>query len=150
MAKIDKKTRVLFKLVQDEDGYPPISVESIWTTRHSGGFVIDNIPFYAYGVAPGDLISVKSINDETWFDELLKIQGASVFRAFFKKRIEIEKFRTDLVALRCSSEVDLSMGLVSLVIPALQPAEPVIDCLLRYQELGICDFEEGVLHHQLS
>jgi hypothetical protein len=49
--------RIAFELEQDEDGYPPVSAETLWATPTPEGFWrIDNIPFFVYGIAPFDII----------------------------------------------------------------------------------------------
>jgi hypothetical protein len=48
----ERHVKVLFQLEQDEDGYPPASVESLWALpKGEGLFQVDNIPFFATGVA---------------------------------------------------------------------------------------------------
>ena len=50
-------SKVLFYLNRDESGYPPVEVESVWAVARADGFELDNIPFYAKGVALGDVVA---------------------------------------------------------------------------------------------
>ncbi len=50
--------KVFFELQQDEDGYPPVTCESLWATPVGNGlYRFDNIPFFARGVAYEDVVS---------------------------------------------------------------------------------------------
>lgn len=41
------------------DGYPPVSMESIWAeATKEGYFKINNIPFYSKEISLGDIVSV--------------------------------------------------------------------------------------------
>ena len=47
MSVSEKYKKMLFNLSQDEDGYPPVSVEGIWVEPTlSGNFRVENVPFY--------------------------------------------------------------------------------------------------------
>lgn len=51
--------KVFFKLEPDDDGYPPVSVESLWAQENQDGTcVIDNIPFYTREATLGDVVDV--------------------------------------------------------------------------------------------
>ena len=50
--------KVLFNL-EVIDGYPPVSMESIWAeVTEEGYFKINNIPFYSKEISLGDIVSV--------------------------------------------------------------------------------------------
>lgn len=52
--KKDKHIKVLFHLEQDEDGYPPFSIEGLWCKKASNDtYIVDNVPFYTYGISLG-------------------------------------------------------------------------------------------------
>lgn len=78
--------KVLFRLEQDANGYPPASVEGLWAKAVEGGHAVDNIPFHVYGIAPGDLIGTYEEDGQTWFAELRQSSGTSVFRVLVKPR----------------------------------------------------------------
>src|SRR4029079_14520862 len=44
---------------RDADGYPPVEVESMWANPRAGGYELESIPFYAKGVALGDVVSAE-------------------------------------------------------------------------------------------
>lgn len=56
--------KILFELVQDEDGYPPVGVEGMWgAPLANGNALLDNIPFYARGVSSGDEVRTRTDSD---------------------------------------------------------------------------------------
>jgi hypothetical protein len=50
--------KIGFKLERDKDDYPPADYEWMWANRVSSStFKIDNIPFFAKGIACGDIVT---------------------------------------------------------------------------------------------
>ena len=49
----------LFLNLEVIDGYPPVSMESIWAEETEEGYLkINNIPFYSKEISFGDIVSV--------------------------------------------------------------------------------------------
>lgn len=65
--------RVHFRLVQDEDGYPPAAVESVWAqpTTKAGEYVLDNVPFFARDATIGDVVAVREEDSHLWFERVV-------------------------------------------------------------------------------
>lgn len=145
------QVRMLCKLEQDDDGYPPVSVEGLWVQPQTSGTVLlDNIPFYARGIAPGDELSVSiRANGETWFEGLARSAGASVFRIHADSEREVARIREELLDLGTPSEVDIKTRLVALEVPADAGIRAVLDYLISGQESQRFDIEEGVLRHAI-
>src|SRR5579871_3407697 len=79
--------KVLFRLEKDGDGYPPAEVEALWANPRDGGYEIDNIPFYAKGIALGDVVAVeKTDDDELEFKNVLHRGGHSTYRVWLRDR----------------------------------------------------------------
>lgn len=146
------RQKMLYRLEPDADGYPPISVERLWVRPVGLGTVIlDNIPFYARGIAPGDELSVLTNTDgETWFHALSRSGGASIFRIHARSDLEVEKIRGDLLDLGMPSEADARVRLVAVEVPMVADIRPVLDYLVIGQESERFDFEEGALRHTIS
>ncbi len=96
--------KVLFRLEQDENGYPPASVEGLWAKAVEGGYTVDNIPFHVYGIAPGDVIATREENGETWFDTLRSSSGSSVFRVLVKPPETLDQVSAALQDFGCNCE----------------------------------------------
>ncbi|MCY4763328.1 DUF4265 domain-containing protein [Klebsiella aerogenes] len=79
----DDYLKVTFKLIRDEDGYPPVSYESIWVKKDiDGDYVLDNIPTYIYGVSKSDKISFHDENGELIVDGIKNRNGHSTLRVY--------------------------------------------------------------------
>ena len=53
------KMKKLFLNLEVIDGYPPVSMESIWAEETEEGYLkIKNIPFYSKEISFGDIVSV--------------------------------------------------------------------------------------------
>lgn len=142
--------KVLFHLERDEDGYPPFAVEGLWAVRQQNGtFVIDNIPFFARGIAPGDSVFVSVKGEEVWFDHLQAAAGTSVFRIRVKDESDLAKVREELLDLGLPSEVDRKLLLLAVEVPRSADIRPFLGYLVTNQEFGRLDFEEAALRHPL-
>jgi hypothetical protein len=144
------KCKMLCRLQPDSDGYPPVAVEGLWVRlQPSGSVILDNIPFFAKGLAPGDELRIKTIDGEIWFEQLIKSGGASVFRIHVKGKQNLEKVREELLALGLPSEVNGTIDLIAVEIPFGADIRPALDYLILNQEAQRFDFEEGVLRHPI-
>jgi hypothetical protein len=73
--------KLLFELEQDEDGYPPASAETLWALKVGESlFKIDNIPFFALGVAVNDIVSAVPEESVFRFKEVVHPSGHSTIR----------------------------------------------------------------------
>lgn len=145
----DLYKKVLFRLEQDENGYPPASVEGLWTQAVAGGYRVDSIPFHVYGIAPGDIISIRHEGDQPWFDALHQSTGASVFRVVVKPPETVEQVHATLTEFGCACEVEKAVRMLAVELPATQSVDTLLYYLLTQREAGILDFEEGVLRHAI-
>ena len=145
------RLKMLFPIEPDDDGYPPVAVEGLWVrSLPVGNVVLDNIPFYARGIASGDELSVSvNAKGELWYEQLIKSGGASVFRVHAASDAEIARIREELLDLGIPSEVDSKTRLIALEVPMSSDIRPILNYLVLGQESGRFDFEEGVLRHAL-
>ncbi|MEV8390463.1 MULTISPECIES: DUF4265 domain-containing protein [unclassified Streptomyces] len=83
----DDHMKVHFRLDTDEDGWPPVSVESLWAVGLGDGIVrLDNTPWFVRGVASNDIIRVE-IDDEGvyWADETVQASENCTVRLVIMK-----------------------------------------------------------------
>ena len=145
-----ERQKVLFRLERGDDGYPPVAVEGLWALRQpDGSHVVDNIPFFALGIAPGDTVLTLTRGKEVWFDRLHAAGGASVFRIRANDAGGLEKIREDLLGLGLPSEINRQLLLVAVEVPAASDIRPLLDYLVSNQEVARLDFEEAALRHSI-
>jgi len=139
--------KITFRLVQDADGYPPGDYESMWARRlPDDTYEIDNIPFYSYDVAVGDIVKVQEVDGELFFRERVKDSGNSVIRMRIYDPDELDSVRAELRALGCDSEGD---GIVLAVnVPADVLYAPIFRFLTQGDDAKRWGFEEAVLCHE--
>lgn len=138
----DRHVKVLFE-IENEDG--TIEIESIWTIPTPNGHRIDNVPFYAKGLAYNDEISAALDADGMLhFVELLTPSGHSTVRLWFAKESDVQSVRDKLRTMGCPSELDHSR-LVAVDIPPIVSYSRVRDYLERQEFAGVFEYEEACL-----
>ncbi|KVD13356.1 hypothetical protein WI79_28940 [Burkholderia ubonensis] len=76
-------TKIVFELKIDADGYPPVAFESMWGIEtHRGAHVIDNVPYYVYGVSKGDTVAASVVDGEHRALSVIERAGHSTLRVF--------------------------------------------------------------------
>lgn len=72
----NKEIKVFWKLEQDEDEWPPFADENIWCTEIDPNiFKLLNVPYFAKGVAWGDVVFVRKKKGVLWFDAVKQRSG---------------------------------------------------------------------------
>lgn len=140
---------VLWRLEQDAQGYPPASVEGLWAKPTVSGYQVDSIPFYAYGIAPGDTISIREDGEQCWFETLQRSGGASVFRVLVKAAGDLQQVHAALEDFGCRCEMEKAVKMLAVEVPPTRTLDTLLYYLLTQREAGTLDFEEGVLRHAI-
>jgi len=141
--------KVLVRLPHDANGYPTSSVEGLWAHCLNDVYRIDSLPFHAYDIAPGDLVSVRREGQVLWVDEVLHALGGSMLRVRVKAGEALDDMQAALQAFACPCELERSTRLLAIHVPAQVSIDPLLYFLLVQREAGVLDFEEGVLRHAL-
>jgi hypothetical protein len=141
------QVKVFFHLNQDEDGYPEVSVESVWAkpTGCADEYIVDNIPFFIREATIGDTLKVIKEDGVLWFDSLLRGSGNSLIRVVFFEDLSKEKVNEKLNAMGCSTEYSKDHNLLAVNIPAEVNLPDVQAYLQSESDLGRIDFEEPIL-----
>lgn len=142
-----EQCRLLLRIPQHEDGLTPFSVERIWVLpRADGTYEIDNIPFFSYDVAMGDVVRAEEDGGDIYFEQLVQASGNSVIRVNLPNEAELLRLHADLRALGCTCE---SFGtLLAVNVPAEVAYDPVFRLLQDGEDLDRWGFEEAVLCHK--
>lgn len=141
--------KVHFHLEQDEDGYPPVAVESLWAepSAKPDEYVIDNVPFFVRDATIGDTVRVREKDGHRWFDGLVSRSQNSLLRVVFFDRECVETVSERLVAMGCSTEYLREHNLMAVSIPISVNLTNVQAYLQAETDAGRTDFEEPI-HRQ--
>jgi len=97
--------KVLFRLERDERGWPPIDVEGMWAKRTAADeYTLHNIPFYARGVASGDVVATVEIDGNLYFRETLRQGGHGTIRVLLKSESQADGVIARIESFRCGCE----------------------------------------------
>jgi hypothetical protein len=120
--RIEDRVKVVVKLEKDEDDYPPADYEGLWTRPLGEGlFQIDNIPFFARGIAWGDIVSALRVEQELRFQEVVKPSGHSTLRLIIHDEKDIPSVQAWLEQRGCSIERSHIPGLIAVDVPPTVP-----------------------------
>ena len=142
----ERHVKVFFQFEQDEDGYPPATVESLWALpKDEGLFQLDNIPFFATGVALGDIVSATEEKGVLRFQEVIQPSGHSTLRVAISKVADVPAVRVLFEQKGCSVEQSHLPRLIAVDVPPSIPLESLHPVLEAGREQGRWDYEEACL-----
>ena len=117
-SRSDGFVKVVVKLEKDEDDYPPVDYEGLWARPLGEGlFQIDNVPFFATGIAYGDIVSAMPEQQELRFQEVVRPSGHSTLRLIIYDEKEVPSVKALLEQLGCAIEQSHIPGLISVDVP---------------------------------
>jgi hypothetical protein len=139
--------KIHFRLVQDDDGYPPASVESLWAQPGANcrEYVVDNVPFFACDATIGDAVLVSEEKGQRWFKSLVHPSRNSLIRVTFFVHASFEKVNKRLVELGCSTEYSKAHNLLAISVPETVRLSEVQKYLQGEAATGTIDYEEPIL-----
>jgi hypothetical protein len=136
--------KVLFRYNESDAG--EYEIESLWALPHPNGYRLDNIPFYALGVAEGDIVTAQEgLDGELWYGDIVTPSGHSTIRLWFARADDVQGFRNELRALGCTSELSELARLVAVDVPPDVPYASVRARLEQGERDGSFEFEEACL-----
>lgn len=142
----ERHCKIFFKLEQDEDGYPPVSVESLWALPVGEGlFKLDNIPFFATGIAVNDIISAEDEGGVLWYREVVQPSAHSTLRVIVYDENEVAQVRALFKEKGCPTELSHIPGLFAMDVPPEVPLEALKPLLDEGRAQERWDYEEACL-----
>ena len=150
-------TKIRFKLVPDEDGYPPFSSENIGCVRlDARRFRVDNIPFFVYGVSFADIVSAGESKDGLSFQQLLEEGGHSTLRVIFldnpkdarPAKIRANELGKILERAGCGFQVSPAPEMLAIDVPPSVAIDVVRRILSEGEDAGLWCHDEGTVAHE--
>lgn len=144
--RTEDRVKVVVKLDKDEDDYPPADYEGLWA--HPLGenlFQIDNIPFFARGIAWGDIVSASRVEQEFRFLEVVKPSGHSTLRLIIYDEKDTPSVQAQFEQHGCSIERSHIPGLIAVDIPPTVSMATLRPFLDEGEAQGRWGYEEACL-----
>ena len=122
-----------------------MEIETVWAIPYGEGFKLDNIPFYAKGVALDDIVSANKVDGCLYMDELLTPSGHSTVRLWFADEKDVQTVREELKTMGCDSEISDQPCLVAVDIPPSVRYEKIREYLDAGEADGTWAYQEACL-----
>jgi len=139
-----------------EDGWPPVNYETLWAERAEANlYRIDNVPFFVYGIAYGDVVEVmpKAPDENTfWFHRVVRRSGHSTYRIMLmdaQDKTMFDFWWPKLGDLGCTYE-RADARLVAIDMARQVDVRAAYSVLEDGREHNIWDFEEGYYFDETS
>ena len=144
VTKLHRKVK--FYLEQDEDGWPPETVETLWAKDVGGGmYEIDTIPFFVRGIAYKDVVFAEPSDEELLFRKVVRPSGHNTIRIIFLDLAVKTQTCAALEGKGCAWEGSHLDSLVSVDVPPSVCYNDVKQLLVKGEEAGQWEYEEGCL-----
>ena len=151
MTTTSTHTKMLVRLEQDEDGYPPTTEESLWVIPLGEGlFQVDNTPFFAWDLALGDVVAADPEEGVWRFKQVVRRSGHSTLRLLIYDVAEVPVVIERFTALGCLSERSHIPGLVALDVPPSTSWAEVKRLLTEGEAAKRWGYEEACLPNEDS
>lgn len=137
-----------------EKNVPMLGVDSIlrlWCKKASNDtYIVDNVPFYTYGISLGDEICVTEEDGEYHFQSIVNPSGNSTLRVHFNDK-RMQMVRDKLLDMGCKVEISNLPSFVSINVPQEVSLKVVEDVLTNMQkECDSLAYEHGVVRQNIS
>jgi Domain of unknown function (DUF4265) len=139
--------KVVVLLEQEEEDYPPVDYEELWTTPLGEGlYRIESIPFFARGIARGDIVSAVEEEEALIFQGVEEQSGHSTIRLVVYNADAVPAITERFERLGCLSETTFTK-LVALDVPPSLSLESLRERLDLGFTQGQWDYEEASIFH---
>lgn len=148
MTSNDTKLRV--RIEQDENGYPPVTVESLHLSKITEEkYCLEYIPFFFRDATLGDIVVVEEEEDGLSYALVVGGERNSLVRVFVPTLEQVEALTVLLNELGLLFEVLKDFGLVAISIRPDQSYRDVLTRLAESLDMETAGIEEVLCRHIL-
>ncbi|MGH7717996.1 MAG: DUF4265 domain-containing protein [Gemmatimonadaceae bacterium] len=138
--------KIGFRLVRDEDGYPPADWEHLWARAVGDDqYVIDNTPFFVRGISFGDVVAAERESGQLVFRQLVQPSPHSTLRVILFRKDLVVRLRQRMRELGCATELSHVPGLIAVDVPPGVSLESVRQVLDVGEKAGDWEYEEAAV-----
>ena len=143
--------KILFRLTQDKDGYPPFEFESVWGFQVTPQtYELDNTPYYIYGVSKGDTIFAIPRDNEMHASQLIYKGGHSTLRVFAENETVRHQVITSVTKLGAQPFSTIGSSLLAIDIPPTTSFQEIDDFLSSLSNGNTIAYEDACLQHKIN
>jgi len=139
--------KIVFAGLTDEiEAWPPVDSETLWAEPLGNSLCrLDNIPFFARGVAFNDIVKVDNVNGELIFRSVDRHCGHSTYRLLYEKEglPAVDDAIAQIRASGCSTEGSKKWQMVAIDIPPTVVVDQIYAMMEEFEQRQILGFEEG-------
>ncbi|UXY15227.1 DUF4265 domain-containing protein [Chitiniphilus purpureus] len=142
--------KVLFEVDTGDGPLPQLGIESMWAEQTGPTMArLCNVPFFACGVALGDLVQIEQAADGAWkFVEVVQAAEASTLHAFAFSQDEKKQVIDRFAAQGCIVETGPTPAYLAIHIPSLAAARWAADLIAEYQGNDQVAFQVSCSRHE--
>lgn len=140
-----ERLKVVFKLHQDEQGWPPAGSERLWAL-HVGADTarLDNVPFFVRGYALGDVVRFATDREGVhWVQEAVRYSDCCTIRIIPGPDEGLDGALAAFAPYGVTGEGLPKFGMVALNVPGDVDIAAVKKLLLEGETDGRWEYEEG-------
>jgi hypothetical protein len=125
-----------------------IAKESIWVKPVGAHYQVDNIPFFAPGIAVNDIVSAEEEHGQLHFEELITPSGHSTIQIVMFEMVEKDRITRQIEQFNCSWEG--FKRTIAIDIPASLEYKQIKHFLDSESEQEVLDYKEACLSDKHS
>jgi hypothetical protein len=143
------RVKIHFQLMQDEDGYPGVAVESVWAepTMTAHEYVLDNVPFFVRDATLGDVVSVREEWGDLWYLSTSRESKNSLLRIALFDPSSSVRIVEYLSLVGCVTEYSAAHSILAVSVPSNAKLHEIQAFLQAEAAAGVLDFEEPLLRY---
>ena len=143
--------KLTLELKQDNEGWPPVSVETVWIKKLSDGrYMVDSIPFYSSEVALGDIVGVKPSVDGT--NQLINVitpSGASTLHVLAGSQKALDESILPLLNGLGLKVERANERYAAVSVPVESSYKMIREKLDDMSSKGLLTYQESLLRHKI-
>lgn len=137
--------KIAFRLQPDDDGDPPVGVETVWARVTKLGYELENVPFFARSATLGDVADAELKDGQLFYRSTLESSTNSLIRVVCYSDSARAEVREKLSEMGCSTESIERYRLVAVDLPAEVLIQDVRRILDDDCDQDLWDYEEPLL-----
>lgn len=141
--------KVLFEVDTGDGPLPPVEIETLWAEpAGKDQAVLRNVPFFACGVALGDLVQTRTVDGgASEFVRVLQPADASTVHAFVFGAADRARLIPVLLQAFCVVEIGPIPAYLAIHVPSMEAAGRLAALMEEFRDAEMGDFQVSCSRH---